>query len=220
MGNALVCVPHSSRYSCSSRPARLVNGVTGQVQQMQAADAVQVAELMLDNPCAFVMPLHLHHTPHSPSSPAAASYFTALPADHHLQPGGIYLLLPMHKLHKRTSLQELSYFARLAEAAHPPQEERGKARRMAGFSGQTPPAEGDRPYPSTMAGLSTLIPPPLFDPAAPSTPRSMSWKPTLHTISEAAPPSRPPHGYAKQLVRLLSKGSPHRPLVNSLIPTC
>ncbi|KAI5059745.1 hypothetical protein GOP47_0026064 [Adiantum capillus-veneris] len=214
MGNALVCLPHNrpaTSTAASSPGVRLVNGVTGQVQHVHET-GLKVAEVMLDNLSSFVMPLH---------GQAPPSSFAALPADHELQQGGLYLLLPMHKLHKRASLQDLSFFARLAEVGGV----RTAAdlsssiltRRVASFSTSGIPSEA--------AGLSAPFTPPrlLFDPSPPSTPRCRSWKPTLHTISEGPHSAAPPPAFAKQLTRLLSKGNLHRHhLLHSgvQIPTC
>lgn len=211
MGNALVRLPQTL-IACSNStnnddddgnkgPARLVNAMTAQVEHLFIDDErVKVAEVMLQNPGTFLMPFHATHT-HPPSfhlhlSSLSSSFcFQALPADHELQHGLIYFLLPMHKLHKRASPQELSFLSHLAYNNTISLSKGSTRVSPCNFEGLFR-AHNLVPSPSSFNGNQS--PHNRFSPIH----RSKSWKPNLQTITEAPANA----GYGKHLTRLLSKG--------------
>ncbi|KAH7280748.1 hypothetical protein KP509_36G012800 [Ceratopteris richardii] len=285
MGNALICLPHSavaeavaSRSIATSLvprhhdavatpsmtlPARLLNGITGQVHVLQ--EGTTVAEVMMDNPHSF---LTLFSPPPSPrrfasqetdyiasrhapvhsmtsSSSSAAgqlihpqeSYsFTALPADQNLENGCMYLLLPMHKLNRRASPEELAFFSSLAElamAANPllpsqsfPQPSTSACRSSSthitcDYCTSIPANYTDNPLshshtfipasqPQDSLSTSNLLEYWALEEHFPPIHRSRSWKPSLKTISESPLRTlscpRPLHS-SGQLCRLLPRNA-------------
>ncbi|KAH7280742.1 hypothetical protein KP509_36G012500 [Ceratopteris richardii] len=248
--------PSASEISSSS--AVLVNAITGHVQELEAGTSV--AEVMIEYPQSFLMllprPLQSHflsafapatqrYTLFCSSSAARASspsaarlvqvqvpcFFHALPADHKLEHGRSYLLLPMHKLNKRASPRELSLLCRLAELAvcviprYPSMSPSSISSWQ--WTSQSaialPSAKTSDHDQETLSLLHDLfaVNPPLTSLTnagessvvhlphdSPCIPRAKSWKPSLHTIIEGPPPfSFPPYpllGYTSKRRGFLS----------------
>ncbi|MCO5558586.1 hypothetical protein L7F22_012171 [Adiantum nelumboides] len=112
MGSHVSCIsPAASSNSASSEPAiNFLNCKTGAISQLEGP--LTAAEAMMEFPAQFLCCF---------SSAAACAdrgrRICAVPADEELQSAELYLLLPMHRLNTRFSLEEVAAFATLDEAA-------------------------------------------------------------------------------------------------------